>query len=65
MLQAAVKKLKVHRTFQHDTRDCPDIDYYAADKILNQHDRTEFEVAVAKAQACGGGGGCYSKDSPG
>jgi hypothetical protein len=36
VLQAAIKKLKVHRTFQHDTRDCPDIDYYSADRILNQ-----------------------------
>jgi VWFA-related protein len=52
VLQAAIKKLKVHRTFQHDTRDCPDIDYYAADKILNQHDSTEFTVAVRKAKAC-------------
>lgn len=53
VLQAAIKKLKVHRAFQHDTRDCPDIDYYAADKILNQHDNMEFLVAVAKAKACG------------
>jgi VWFA-related protein len=52
VLQAAIKKLKVHRTFQRDTRDCPDIDYYAADKILNQHDSTEFTVAVRKAKAC-------------
>jgi VWFA-related protein len=65
VLQAAIKKLKVHRTFQHDTRDCPDIDYYAADKILNQHDSTEFAVAVAKAKACGGGGGFYSPESSG
>ena len=56
VLQAAIKKLKVHRTFQHDTRDCPDIDYYAADKILNQHDYMEFVVAVAKAKACGAPG---------
>jgi VWFA-related protein len=56
VLQAAIKKLKVHRTFQHDTRDCPDIDYYAADRILNQHDSTEFAVAVKKAKACGAPG---------
>ena len=56
VLQAAVKNLKVHRAFQHDTRDCPDIDYYAADRILNQHDYMEFMVAVAKAGACGGTG---------
>jgi VWFA-related protein len=65
VLQAAIKTLKVHRTFQHDRRDCPDIDYYAADKILNQHDRTEFEVAVAKAQACGGGAGVIQRTPPG
>jgi VWFA-related protein len=56
VLQAAIKNLKVHRAFQHDTRDCPDIDYYAADRILNQHDYMEFLVAVAKARACGGSG---------
>ena len=64
VLQAAVKNLKVHRTFQHDTRDCPDVDYYAADKILNQHDATEFAVAVAKARACGGGGGFSHGSAP-
>jgi VWFA-related protein len=65
VLQAAIKKLKVHRTFQHDTRDCPDIDYYAADRILNQHDSTEFAVAVAKAKACGAVGGLPSPEDSG
>jgi VWFA-related protein len=67
VLQAAIKKLKVHRTFQHDTRDCPDVDYYAADRILNKHDNTEFEVAVAKAGACGGvgPGGVIQRTPPG
>jgi VWFA-related protein len=63
VLQAAIKNLKVHRTFQHDTHDCPDVDYYAADKILNKHDGTEFAVAVAKARACGGGVGFFSGGS--
>ena len=63
VLQAAIKNLKVHRAFQHDTRDCPDIDYYAADRILNQHDYMEFLVAVAKAKACGGPG--HSPESSG
>jgi VWFA-related protein len=63
VLQAAIKTLKVHRTFQHDTRDCPDIDYYAADRIINQHDSMEFAVAVAKAKACGAVGGFPSAKS--
>ncbi len=65
VLQAAITKLKVHRTFQHDTRDCPDIDYYAADRILNQHDSMEFAVAVAKAKACGAVGDFPSADGSG
>jgi VWFA-related protein len=54
VLEAAVKKIALHLSFQHDTRDCPDIDYFSADKILNQHDETEFQIAVAKVDACSG-----------
>jgi VWFA-related protein len=53
-LLAAIKGVSTHRSFQHDARDCPDIDYYSADKILNQHDETEFQIAVAKVDACNG-----------
>jgi VWFA-related protein len=52
LLEAAVKKVAVHQSFQHDSRDCPDIDYFSANKILNQHDETEFQIAVAKADSC-------------
>jgi VWFA-related protein len=65
VLQAAIRKLKVHRTFQHDSHDCPDVDYYSADKILNKHDAMEFAVAVTKASACGASGGFYSPENPG
>ena len=51
-LDAAITKLTVHHSFQHDTHDCPDIDYYSANKILNMHDDTEFQVAIAKVEAC-------------
>lgn len=54
VLQAAVKKVSVHQSFQHNSRDCPDIDYFSANKILNQHDETEFQIAVAKVDACSG-----------
>jgi VWFA-related protein len=54
VLQAAVKNVTVHQSFQHNSRDCPDIDYSSANKILNQHDETEFQIAVAKVDACSG-----------
>ena len=52
VLEAAVKKVSVHRSFQHDTHDCPDIDYYSANKILNEHDEAEFQIAVAEVDGC-------------
>lgn len=36
----------------HDIHDCPDIDYYSANKILNQRDESEFQLAVGKVRAC-------------
>jgi VWFA-related protein len=51
-LQAAIMKLTVHQASQHGKEDCPDVDYYSADKIINQHNSTEFQVAVMKAKAC-------------
>jgi len=51
-LKAAVSKLSIHAASQHVKEDCPDIDYYAADKIIRQHDATEFQVAIMKARVC-------------
>jgi VWFA-related protein len=51
-LQAAVEKLKVQPAFQPSTNQCPDIDYYAANLILNEHDRTEYGIAMEKAAKC-------------
>lgn len=51
-LQAAIMKLSVHQASQHSKEDCPDVDYYAADKIIHQHDAQEFQVAVLKAKDC-------------
>jgi VWFA-related protein len=51
-LKAAVSKLSIHAASQHVKEDCPDIDYYAADKIIRQHDATEFLVAVLKTKKC-------------
>jgi VWFA-related protein len=52
VLQAAVQKLKAGQTFQHDPSQCPDIDYYAADQILNRHNDTQFQIAIEKAANC-------------
>lgn len=51
-LQAAIGKLSLHQNNQHLAQECPDVDYYAADRIVNGHDAVEFQVAVMKAKAC-------------
>lgn len=51
-LQAAIMKLSAHQASLHGAEDCPDVDYYAADKIVHQHDPTEFQMAVLKAKTC-------------
>jgi VWFA-related protein len=51
-LEAAVGKLKARQVSQRSQNDCPDIDYYAADQILNKHNRTEYGIAMEKAAKC-------------
>ncbi|HEY3706555.1 MAG TPA: VWA domain-containing protein [Terracidiphilus sp.] len=53
-LQATIKKLAVHRSTQHSKDDCPDVDYFSADRIINKHDSEEFQIAVRKAMDCSG-----------
>jgi VWFA-related protein len=55
VLQAAVAKLKVNQLYQHNAGECPDIDYYAADQILNKDNHIEYDEAMAKAAICGHG----------
>ncbi len=52
VLQAAVMKLKLQQAYQPGRDQCPDIDYYAADQILNKHDASEFQIAIEKASNC-------------
>lgn len=52
ILKTAIAKLSVHAASQHGKEDCPDIDYYAADKIIRQHDPEEFQLTVEKAKRC-------------
>ena len=52
VLKAAINKLSIHAASQHQKEDCPDLDYYAADKIVRQHDASEFLIAVLKTKKC-------------
>jgi VWFA-related protein len=51
-LQTSIEKLSVHQGSQHGKEDCPDVEYYAADKIMHQHDPIEFQLTVLKAKRC-------------
>jgi VWFA-related protein len=52
VLQSAIMKLKARQTFQRSATECPVIDYYAADQILNKHNANEFAIAMEKAAKC-------------
>lgn len=51
-LQAAVMKIKARQVFQRSSNQCPDIDYYAADQILNKHNAQAYGIALDKAANC-------------
>jgi VWFA-related protein len=52
VLKTAIMKLSVHQASKHGEEDCPNVDYYSADKIIHQHDPIEFQLAVLKAKKC-------------
>jgi VWFA-related protein len=51
-LQAAVMKIKERQVFQRSQSQCPNIDYYAADQILNKHNAQAYGIALDKAANC-------------
>jgi VWFA-related protein len=51
-LLATISKLRVQELYRHSSAQCPDIDYYLADQIINKNDRDAFESAVQDALAC-------------
>jgi VWFA-related protein len=52
VLQSAVMKLSVHQTFQPGKEDCPRVDYYSADQIINKRNPIEFQIAAQEAKQC-------------
>lgn len=51
-LQAAILKMKAQQIGQHEPGQCPDIDYYTADQIVNKHSKTEWDIAYERAANC-------------
>jgi len=52
-LQDAIANVKVQDLYRHIGRECPDVDYYQADLIENQHNGQAFDAAVDDALNCG------------
>jgi len=51
-LEDAISKLRVRELYRHSAQECPDVDYYLADQIINKNDRDALETAVQDAMAC-------------
>ncbi len=51
-LEDAVAKLRLHTLYEH-VRDCPDVNYYQADRILNTGDPEALSEAADEARECG------------
>jgi VWFA-related protein len=51
-LRDAIMKLRMQTLYRHIGHECPDVDYYHGDLIVNKHDSTAFEAAVQEAISC-------------
>jgi VWFA-related protein len=52
-LQEAIAKLKMQTLYRHIGRQCPDVDYYKGNLIVNQHNEQALESATQDAMSCG------------
>lgn len=52
-LRRAVTDLKVSKVYQHDPHDCPDVDYYEGDLIINKNNAVALQAAAEDALTCG------------
>lgn len=53
-LQQAILNLKAQTTYHSNSLDCPNIDYYQADLILNKGDDDALAAAISDAMICAG-----------
>jgi VWFA-related protein len=51
-LKDAILNLKGRDIYRHGIGECPPIDYYQADLIINKHDENAHQVALAEAISC-------------
>jgi VWFA-related protein len=51
-LQDAVRQLHVQNLYRHIGRECPDVDYYEADLLMNKHNNSAMETAIANYLTC-------------
>src|SRR5260370_29025345 len=52
-LQHAIAKINVQSHYRRSGRECPDVDYYQADLIQNNHNDQAFQSAVDDELNCG------------
>jgi VWFA-related protein len=52
-LQQAISELKMHGLYRHVAHECPDIDYYQGDLILNKNSSQALDAAVEETLTCG------------
>jgi VWFA-related protein len=51
-LQKAIQDLRVSNLYRHDGHDCPNVDYYQGDLIVNKNDGMALQAAVQDAMSC-------------
>lgn len=51
-LQEAIGQLRVHQLFREVGRQCPNMDYYQADLIINKHESMATQAAIQDTISC-------------
>lgn len=53
-LQQTILNIKPTNIYRHNSKDCPNIDYYNADLILNKRDEMALQAAIEDTISCAG-----------
>jgi VWFA-related protein len=51
-VQEAIMKLRPRELYRHSDNECPDVDYYLGDLIVNKHRNDAFETVVDDTMVC-------------